>query len=110
MSNIQVHKQAFSLQPTTFQEAKEYAEILSKSTFVPKIYQGKAGDILAAVQYGAELGLKPLQSLQNVCVINGKPSIYGDAALALVKAHPSCLNVEEKYDEVNLIATCIAKR
>ena len=110
MNNLQIHKPAFSLQPTTFQEAKEYAEILAKSTFVPKPYQGKAGDILAAVQYGAEVGLKPLQSLQNVAVINGRPSIYGDAALALVTAHPSCISVEEILDKEKLIATCIAKR
>ena len=110
MSNLQIHKTTFSLQPTTFQEAKEYAEILAKSTFVPKAYQGKAGDILAAVQYGAELGLKPLQALQNVAVINGRPSIYGDAALALVTAHPSCMKIEENLDKTNLIATCIATR
>jgi hypothetical protein len=33
-----------------------------------------------------ELGLTPMAALQNTAVINGRPAIYGDAALALVRA------------------------
>jgi hypothetical protein len=47
------------------------------------------------VQWGAELGLGPLQAIQNIAVINGKPSIYGDAAMALVRGHPACEWVRE---------------
>ncbi|NBQ51856.1 MAG: hypothetical protein EBV86_18190, partial [Marivivens sp.] len=49
---------------------------------------------------------------QNIAVINGKPSIYGDAALALVKNHPACAGVSEwiegKGDEQT--AHCKVKR
>ncbi len=34
--------------------------------------------------FGAELGLKPLQAIQNVAVINNRPCIWGDAAKAIV--------------------------
>ena len=34
--------------------------------------------------FGAELGLKPLQAIQNIAVINNRPCIWGDAAKALV--------------------------
>ena len=79
----------FSLTPTNLQEAVKFAEILAKSTIVPRHYQNKSGDILVAVQMGAELGLKPIQALQNIAVINGKPSVYGDALLALVQNNPN---------------------
>lgn len=109
MSNI-IKSGAFSLTPTTLDEAMKYADMLAKSTIVPKGYQNRAGDILVAVQMGQELGLKPIQALQNIAVINGKPSIYGDSLLALVKAHPACEDVIETFDPVKMEATCIAKR
>jgi hypothetical protein len=50
---------------------------------------------MVAIQHGMELGLAPMQALQSIAVINGKPVIYGDAALALATAHPSFLDIEE---------------
>ena len=61
--------------PSTFNEAKEYAQLISKSDFVPREYKNKPAEILICIQMGAELGLKPIQALQNIAVINGKPSI-----------------------------------
>ncbi len=100
----------FSLTPRNLDEAMKYAELLAKSSVVPRNYQGKPGDIVVAIQMGQELGLKPIQALQNIAVINGKPSIYGDSLLALVKNHPSCQDVVETFDPVKMEATCVAKR
>jgi len=85
-----------ALVPTTLSEAMHYAETLAKSNFVPAAYRNKPEDILPALQMGAELGLAPLQALQNIASINGKPSIYGDAALALVKSSHVCEDVREE--------------
>lgn len=108
MSNIAV--KTTLLTPSNLKEAMEYATIIANSAMVPKTYQGKAGDILVAVQMGAELGLKPIQALQNIAVINGKPSVYGDALLALVQAHPSFEDIKEWYDEKTNTAFCTVKR
>jgi hypothetical protein len=65
------------------------------------------------VQWGFEIGLAPLQALQNIAVINGKPSIYGDAAMALVQASNVCEDVEEFFEgegTPNPVAVCIARR
>lgn len=111
MSNITTTSQnTFSLTPTSLKEAMEFATMMSKSTIIPKEYQGKPSDILIAIQMGAEVGLKPIQSLQNIATINGRPSIWGDAALALVLASPNCEYVEEHYDEQTMTATCKVKR
>lgn len=72
-------------QPANMQEAIQLAELLSKSTIVPKDYQGNPGNVFVAMQWGAEIGLAPMQAMQNIAVINGRPSIWGDAMLALVK-------------------------
>jgi hypothetical protein len=42
--------------------------------------------IAIGIMQGAELGLKPIQSLQSIAVVNGIPSLYGDAMLAVVNA------------------------
>lgn len=111
MSNIvQQQTNSFALAPTTLQEAMKFAETLAKSTMVPKHYQNKSGDILVAMQMGAELGLKPIQSLQNIAVINGKPSVYGDSLLALVQTNPLCEYINESFDEKTMTAKCCVKR
>lgn len=84
-----------SLEPTTLQEAMKFSDILASSSMVPRDFQGKPGNVLVAIQWGREVGLGPLQALQNIAVINGRPSIWGDAAIALVRGHPDCLSVQE---------------
>ena len=99
--------------PTTITEAIQFSEMLASSQMVPKQYQGKPQDIMVCVQWGMELGLAPLQALQNIAVINGKPSVYGDAAMALVQASPLCEGVEEFIEgegTTNPIAVCVAHR
>lgn len=91
--SLTLHKT--SLEPTTIQEAMRFSEILASSTMVPRDFQGKPGNVLVAIQWGREVGLGPLQALQNIAVINGRPSIWGDAALALVRGHPDCQSVQE---------------
>lgn len=94
----------------TLEQALKVADIIAKSSFCPKQFTGKPGDVLVCMQFGKELGLKPLQSLQNIAVINGKPSIWGDAMLALCQQHHSYEYVAEEFDAVTMTATCRAKR
>jgi len=84
--------------PQTVTEAMKMAELISKSSFAPKGMQNRPGDILLCWQLGAELGLSLMQAIQNIAVINGKPSLYGDAALAVVQGHPHYVNHREWYE------------
>ena len=97
-----------SLVPTTITEMEMFAEKLSKSILVPKDYQGKPANCFVAIQWGLECGLAPLQALQSIAVINGKPSMYGDALLAMVRADSRCLGVHEEQKDG--LAVCIIKR
>lgn len=104
----EVKQTSFSLAPQNLEEAFKFAEILSKSKLVPKDFEGNQGNILVAIQWGAELGLQPMQAMQNIAVINGRPSLWGDSVIALVKASPLCEYVVE--DVTDTTATCRVKR
>jgi hypothetical protein len=95
-------------------EAMEFSKMLADSSMVPRAYQGKPQDIMVCVQWGYELGLAPMQALQNIAVINGKPSVYGDAMAALVQASPVCDGIDETFEGVEgtgeFAAVCIARR
>lgn len=100
--------QSFDLSPRNLEEAMRMCDLLSKSDLVPKDFQGKPGNMLVAIQWGAEIGLKPLQAMQNIAVINGRPSLWGDSVLALVLASPVCEYVQE-WEEGDT-AFCRVKR
>jgi hypothetical protein len=90
-----------ALTPTNFVEAMQFAEVLAKSTMVPREYQRQPANILLAVQWGAELGLGPLQAINSIAIINGKPAVYGDAMLALVRGSGLCEDVIEHFEGEN---------
>lgn len=70
------------IQLQSMSEAKALAETIVASGLAPK-GMDKPATVLVALQMGAELGLAPMASLQNIAVINGRPSIWGDAMLAI---------------------------
>lgn len=69
----------------TMQAAHQLAVALCSSELVPAIYRGKPDNGAAAILYGAELGLNPIQSLQQIFVVHGTPAIYARTMVALVK-------------------------
>ncbi len=99
---------ALTLAPRTMDEAMAFSNMLATSNIVPDGFKNKPADILVAIQWGMELGLQPMQALQNIAVINGRPSVWGDALLAIVRADPRCLGVHEEIK--GDVATCTIKR
>ena len=96
----------------TFEDAFRFATMVAKSDFAPKDFKGKPESCLLAIQHGSEIGLSPMQSLQNIACINGRPAIWGDAALAVAMASPVCEYVREHIegDGDQAVAVCEAKR
>ena len=88
--------------------AWDMADTLSRSSLVPKQYQGKPGDTLVAVAWGHSLGLDVMQSLVGIAVINGRPCMWGDALLALCRAHGA--DVEEIESKDRASWTCTVTR
>lgn len=86
-----------ALVPATLRDALELADRLAASAFAPRDFRNKPGDVFAAIQFGAELGLLPLQALQSIAVVNGRPALYGDGALAVVESSGLLADIEETF-------------
>ena len=98
----------------TFEEIEAFAERASRSKMVPKDFQGKPEDIILAVMQGKELGLPPIQAIQSIAMVNGRPSVWGDAvpglcyARGLVEDHQETYEGQEGTD--GFTAICVVKR
>ena len=58
-----------------------YADMCLSAGVVPKGVNQAA--VVIAIEYGASVGLSAAMSVQSIAVINGRPSIFGDAVPAL---------------------------
>ncbi len=93
-----------------------FAQYVVSSGLAPKSFNtdNPVAAVLVALQMGAELGLTPMASLQNIAVINGRPSVWGDAMLAVCRA--SGIFDEQVFDEHfegqgdQLTAVCTVRR
>lgn len=74
-----------------------FSTAVQKSGLAPKGIQS-AEAIFVAIQMGLEVGLTPMAALQNIAVINGRPSIWGDAQLAVVRGTGEMEGFEEWFE------------
>lgn len=94
--------------PKNMKEAFQLADVIAKSGMVPAAFNGKPAAVFVAMQYATRLGLDPLAGLQNIAVVNGKPTIYGDGLLAVVQGRADFVDIDETADEGS--ATCTVTR
>lgn len=83
-----------------YNTAWKLAGQLVQTTMVPKRFFGKQkqGDATAAILYGSELGLNPIQSLQRVIPIHGMPSLEARTMVGLLKSHGFVFRVVEQSE------------
>lgn len=103
-------KAASGLVPTTMAEVMELSELMAKSEMVPKIYQNKPGNVVVAILAGHPLGLNPFAACQSFAVINGTPSLFGDALLGIVKGSGLLPSIKESISDDGQVATCYIQR
>lgn len=92
MTDVAVFKPAVALRsggkvagivPQTIEEVFRLATAVAKSGLAPK-GMTTPEQITVAILHGAELGLPPMQSIQRIAVVNGRPTLWGDAIPALL--------------------------
>ena len=87
---------------------------MAKGELVPKAFRNKPADVFIALAWGAELGLAPIQAINSLAVINGRPSIYGDGMMGIVLRSGLLEEMEEADnatdDKPATWATCMVKR
>lgn len=84
--------------PDLMEHYEKVAEKMAKSALTPKDYYGKPNDIFIAFAKGYQLGIPLEQCLESIAVINGRASIWGDAALAVVMSNPQFEYIDEGFD------------
>jgi hypothetical protein len=95
----------------SMETAWRFATAVVKARMAPKSLDS-AEKVLIALQMGAEVGLSPMQSLSNIAVVNGRPVMWGDALVALVRRSPQCEWISESWEGEgeSRVAVCCAKR
>lgn len=78
----------FTKLPETITEAQELAKFLSKSTLVSAEIRSTeiadhSADVFMVIALGASLGMTPAQSLTNITVTRGRPTMYVSAKAGL---------------------------
>lgn len=69
-----------------FENAQRIAKALASSALVPKEYQGQQGlaNTLVAMEIAGRMGLSPLQVMQNLHIIHGRPSWSSQFIIAMI--------------------------
>jgi len=76
--------QVAALVPQTLDEAFRVSQAIAASGLAPRGLE-KPEQIMVAIMAGAELGFAPFQSLQSFAVVNGRPTLWGDGLVAVVR-------------------------
>jgi hypothetical protein len=104
--------------PQTFEETFRIARAVVNAGLAPAALIGKktgddaASAVSVAIMSGAELGLKPMVSLRSFTVINGKPALYGDGLINVVRqsGKVTYLRTGSNVRDGKMVGWCEAKR
>lgn len=75
----------------TLRIARNFAQDLARSTMIPTQYQNNYANCLVALEYANRTGQSPLQVMQSLNVIQGRPSWDSKALIGMI-------NTSGKYD------------
>lgn len=90
----------------TISEQKDIAALYAQSTLVPEAYRNKPADVFVAVTLGQSVGISPIQSLSEINVIKGKPTMSASLIAAQVRKAGHKLRIEVEETPGKESATC----
>lgn len=113
LSHLKIGNGVSAIVPQTFDDVFRFARLLAGSGLTPKD-MNTPEKCAVALLHGMELGLKPMQAIQSICVMNGRPTIWGDVAMAMIRASGELEDFSEEYSgtpyEDDYTAHCTIKR
>lgn len=71
----------------SFEMAQRMAIALSKSELIPKAYQGNVPSTMIALELSKRTGVSPIMVMQNLHVIQGKPSWSSSFIIAVINSY-----------------------
>lgn len=89
--------------PTTLEDAMRMAKFICAANVAPAGYQDKQGmpdpqKVVIGILKALEVGMAPITGLSNIAIINNRPCIWGDGAMALVQAKGLIERFEEFFE------------
>lgn len=102
--------------PQSIEEMWRVSKMVVLGGLAPKALIGKKGGdeaisaVAIAVMAGAELGLPPMVALRSFTVISGRPALFGDGIINVVRRSRKAVYIRTGYDAPNGIGWCEAKR
>ena len=85
----------------------DWAEKIAQSNLLPKQYQRNPANVLLALEYGTALGISPVVAMQQIHVIEGKPTASAQLIGGLVRNAGHKLRVEFNRQTMTATATII---
>ncbi|WP_245514626.1 hypothetical protein, partial [Aquamicrobium defluvii] len=97
--------------PQDFDGAWRIANAVVKAGMAPRGLE-TSEKAMVAIMHGMEVGMTPMAALQSIAVVNGRPTIWGDGAIGLVRGSGKCEWIKERIDGDgdNMVAICDVKR
>ena len=95
--------------PQTFEEVGRFAKFILASGMAPSDKKTPE-QIGVAIMQVREVGLTPLQAINDIAVINGRPTIWGDALIALVRRHGHQVHERIEGEGDQRVAICTVRR
>lgn len=83
-----------------FTMAYQMAKALASSTIVPRDYQNNPSNCLIAIEQAQRLGVSPMMVMQNLYVIQGRPSWSSKFLIAAIN-NSGKFDMELQFDEKN---------
>ncbi len=83
--------------PRDLDQAWRYAEMVCKAGLAPNSYDDDPKKVVIGVLTALELGVAPMQGLRGIAIINNRPSVWGDLAMALIQSKGVVQNTESSF-------------
>lgn len=84
---------------TDIDQAWRMAQALAGSSLLPDALRNRASDVLSMILYGQDLGLSPMQAIQGIYVVKGKPQMSAQTWIALTRRAGHRIAVTEHTTE-----------
>ena len=81
----------------SFEKLMDMATMLSKSTIVPAMYMNRPENCFVALDMASRMGISPMIVMQNLYIVQGRPSWSGSAIASMIRASKEFTQVELVY-------------
>lgn len=86
--------------PQSFEDAQRVCKMLCASTLVPKEYQGNISNTMIAYEVSVRTGMSPFMVMQNLDIIQGRPSWSSKYVIAALNACGRFSPIQFEYQDL----------